>query len=70
LTVAQMPPHTHTISPGLINGSGFAGGSGAPYAAGVPNTGSTGGGAQHSHPFSNDATWRPAYVNAVVGTKD
>lgn len=31
---------------------------------------SGGSGATHTHTFSNDSAWRPAYVNALVATKN
>jgi hypothetical protein len=74
LTVDQLPSHDHTgniaftqrgsggdSNPVYGPGSGFT----APF-----TTASTGSGNPHTHTFTNDGAWRPAYVDAVVGVKN
>lgn len=76
LTIAEMPAHTH---PGSTYG-GVGASTGPFLARGDASTGSTsaaitqGGGATHTHGLSGvpgaDGTWRPAYVDCIVATKD
>jgi hypothetical protein len=78
------PTHSHTV-PSSANSSGggyvtsaYSGPSGGPnYPTNAAATGisiqDTGGGGGHNHTLNNissDATWRPAYVNALVASKD
>lgn len=68
LTIAEMPPHTHTqeIMAGGIN---FA--SGAGYNTTTGNTGSTGGGAAHSHTLaSGSVNLDVQYVDVIIAVKD
>jgi hypothetical protein len=72
--------HEHTI-PNIGNTAQAVNTAGAVFvsAAGTLTTNfsttgitvSTGGGGQtHAHGFANDSTWRPAFVNSVVATKN
>ncbi len=61
LTIAEMPAHTHGSV--LVSGSSFGDGVGGPFSV-IGNTGSTGGGQPHNHPFtgtSGSADSRPPY---------
>ena len=68
LTIAEMPPHTHTqeIMAGGIN---FA--SGAGYNTATGNTGSAGSGAAHSHTLaSGSVNLDVQYVDVIIAVKD
>jgi hypothetical protein len=70
LTIAQMPAHAHTYSvpTGALVQSGV-GGAGATVAGG--NTGSTGSGDPHSHPFSGTAIdLAVQYVDVIIAVKN
>lgn len=71
LTVNEMPSHVH--------GGGRASNIDAGTSAGAPGdfwrgsivpTDAQGGGAAHDHPISSNASWRPLYISAVIGTLD
>ena len=72
LTVAELPSHDHGLSTqqlvattaGTLVYALVAG-----TVAGLVSGTSVGGGAGHSHTVASDGTWRPAYVDCVVGTK-
>jgi hypothetical protein len=73
LSIAQIPSHTHGQ---YTDGTTNVGAGGYPVYGGSPglngyNTTSTGGGGSHNHgPITNDGTWRPAFCNALVASKN
>jgi len=79
ITIAQMPVHQHDLfgSGGAdenvgYNQNGPTSGAG-PNPPGTPPgrpVEFTGGGGVHTHTISNDGTWRPAYVGAIVCVRD
>ena len=76
LTIAQIPPHTHSITLRDPSDTGVAynPGSSDDRVIGSDNTGSRGGGASHSHGFSGNLTLDPIamdvqYIDVIVATK-
>jgi len=69
LTISEMPAHTHNI-----DGVAIATGDASGFSGLMRNLGgatdSTGGGTTHEHAVSNDGTWRPSYINAIVCIRD
>jgi len=72
LSIAEMPAHSH--SGDWLNNAGIN-----MQGAAVPNsnvlntagsTDSTGGGGSHAHGFSSDGSWRPAYIDMIIASKD
>ncbi len=77
LQVGDLPPHDHGLVAGggavMFNGGGQDGKSTTGGNDGTMTSHavySVGSGNAHTHSFTNDATWRPAYINACVGTKN
>ena len=77
LSATEIPSHTHNVTVGnQLNAAQFGtAAAGAPSGGtkGFTTDGGTGGGGAHGHPgstFSNDATWRPAYVNSIIASKN
>lgn len=67
LTIAEIPPHTHTYTYDIAPGAADSGGSHSTYAVGT--TSSTGGGGGHTHTIAaadND----PLYVDVAIYKKD
>lgn len=76
LIAAEMPNHSHLYD---IDTSGGSGGAvsglainnvGTLAATQSLSTSDTGGGDPHGHGFDSDGTWRPAYINVIVCTKN
>lgn len=68
LTVAELPPHTHTYvdhDPQPIGGP-IASGSGYTDVIASRTTDAAGSGASHTHGISHNATWRPAYADFIL----
>lgn len=72
LTIDEIPAHTHSTLAPHQSAQSIGGGSDIPSAAGGMNavTGSTGGGSGHSHTLTIGDTWRPAYSDVIVASKD
>jgi hypothetical protein len=70
LTISQIPPYSFPQDVLVEVGSG----GNSNIVSGSQVLGKTltlpGGGLTHTHTFSNDATWRPAYVNSLVAVKN
>jgi hypothetical protein len=71
LTINEIPAHNHNVngaSDDINPGTSpvFQNDSSPP--AGVPTT-FAGGGQAHDHPLSSSGTWRPAYIDAIICTK-
>lgn len=72
LTTDQIPAHTHGVPnvPTTFSASmGAFQGSSNGYISGVATSYNTGGSQPHSHGFTNDGTWRPAYIDCIVAVK-
>jgi hypothetical protein len=77
LVVGEIPQHTHnvTLPIGATTQVQFLTATAVPTAgtSSVTTDGGTGGGGGHSHTITGsitgDGSWRPAYINACVGTK-
>jgi hypothetical protein len=74
LTAAQIPSHTHPFTVTFAElGSGgdpspvYAPGSGSNFNGTTGDN--SGGDGSHTHSFTNDGSWRPVYVDAVIGVK-
>jgi hypothetical protein len=76
LALAQLPAVTINLPGTILNGNGQnTSNLSVPSGNGPYFTGNTaqlgGGGATHNHsPITNDGTWRPAFANALVCTKN
>jgi hypothetical protein len=70
LTVDEIPPHTHLYTRANASGTGEGFPGSATMALDTTQTGSAGGGGGHTHGVSSNATWRPLYVNTIVGIKN
>lgn len=79
LTVGELPAHHHTVgngSPGNAQFQIFVGANGGNNLPGganatiTPFTDDTGGNQGHTHVVTNDGSWRPAYLDMVVGIKN
>ena len=68
LTVDEMPSHSHSIG----YNSGDPGGPNTLISAsGSSNvTGTTGGDQGHSHGLTVGSSWRPAYIDVIIATRD
>lgn len=71
LTVNEIPSHQHVVGGGADNVT--PGGSPAFNVDSAPaasiTTGFSGGGQAHDHPLGSAGTWRPAYIDAIICTK-
>jgi len=65
LTIAEMPAHTHTGTKRRVQLTSTAGGNGWDT-DGSTATGSTGGGAAHTHTLP---TWTPKYIDMIICSK-
>lgn len=75
LTNADEAAHTHTFSTtsGGVNTSGpfnLDSGGASQHAHTHTVSGTTDAGSAHTHAISSDGTWRPAYVDGIIATKD
>lgn len=72
LTVGELPSHSHSVrlSDNETPGTQMAQGSADTNQDGSDDTGNTGSGNPHSHGVSSDASWRPAFQNAIVCEAD
>lgn len=75
LTTGQIPAHDHSVQGVSFNvGSGTYAVDVLQYngasSAGHGITENTGGGGAHDHSLTADGAWRPAYVDAIVATRD
>lgn len=71
LTIAQIPPHTHSYTQADFIGSQGGAGQGRANAENQPRTtGSAGSGQGHTHGLTFDGTWRPAFYNTLICDKD
>ncbi len=78
LSIAEIPSHNHTVP--FVSVSFWSGGSSwHPVVAGTTASSYTGGGGSHTHGDTGtagahthtfDGTWRPAYANIIVCSKD
>lgn len=72
ITILETPAHTHTYSKMLatVNSEDI----GSDFVPFSPSTGSTGGGAAHTHTISSNVTqdglWRPSAYNFIICTKN
>lgn len=69
ITVDEMPSHDHSLTLASI-GRDSGGYASARVDTGTTNTSSTGGGQEHDHGLASDGTWRPAYLDVILATKD
>jgi len=69
LTIDEIPAHSHTLTLQSIQRDA---GSypGARVDKGETTTSEVGGGQPHSHDISHDGSWRPAYLDVIVCSKD
>jgi hypothetical protein len=68
LTIAEIPPHTHTQESMVV---GFNFGAGSNFNTTTTNTGSTGGGAAHSHTLgSGSVNLAVQYVDVIIAVKN
>jgi hypothetical protein len=71
LTIDEIPAHTHSYS--RWDGTSFVVGSGT-YTKGAAvysaDTSSVGGSNWHNHDVAADGTWRPAYADCIICTKN
>lgn len=79
LTVTEIPAHTHgVVAAGQGSRSDIAGSSNLTLAttatATLTTDNGTGGGGGHTHTatatFTNDAAWRPAYIDVLIASKN
>ena len=66
ISIAQMPAHTHALNSAPVS-QGAAGGGNWLSSVSTPASGSTGGGAGHTHTLT---AWQPKYIDMIVCTKD
>jgi hypothetical protein len=69
LTIAQLPSHDHGLGTNQVVSIGSPSpsyGSGS-FHFGTLDVSAQGSGATHTHSFSNDSSWRPAYVDSCIG---
>lgn len=66
LTIQEMPVHHHGGAPGQAAGQG----GGSAYYNRNGQTEDTGGGQAHTHGLTADGSWRPAYQNVIVCTRN
>ena len=71
LTTSEMPAHTHTeVRETSTTALASGGVSPVMFNPLTVNSGSTGGSVGHVHGLTSDGNWRPAYVDAIICTKD
>lgn len=74
LTVAQMPSHQHNLSGYPVGTLSAQSGSGLtlwnPAGASTVSTSGAGSTQGHSHNLTIGSSWRPSYIDVVIGTKD
>jgi hypothetical protein len=71
LSVAQLPPHTHSLPNSIYPGDPMSIQGGNIYGhSATATSGSTGSGEPHTHSFQADGSWRPAYQDAIIGSKN
>jgi hypothetical protein len=71
LATTRIPSHSHTSDFLDSAGTGLASpGSGNTIGQRTESTSATGGTDPHAHGLTADGTWRPAYANLVIGTKN
>lgn len=74
LTAAQMPSHHHTITGYPSGTTTVQSGSGVtvwnPFSTTTKSSSTTGSSAAHGHTMTIGSSWRPSYINVVIGTKD
>jgi hypothetical protein len=70
LSQSRIPAHTHTYVRKVSGSGGAEPGSTIAGDDDTQNTGSTGGSDPHGHGMTLGSSWRPAYANVIVGTKN